>query len=468
VSAQQLRRWGAVATAVAMALAAGMACAAEQPKPWRLGTALSAPDWFTLGGTYRVRYETLDNPYRAGASGSDEILVERLLVNARVDIDHVFANVELQDSRQQLADSGTPLGTDIVNTLEPLQAYVGMRFSDALAKGDHLDFQLGRVTIDNGSRRLLARNSYRNTINAFSGLHATWKGSDGAEVQALFLQPVQRKPSDFASLKDNDQELDTDSGDARLWGVFVSQPRLIGNITGEVYFYGFRSRDHVGIPVADRDLYTPGARVFSKPAAGAWDLEVEGAYQWGTSRASTAASDRRDLQHEAGFFHGEVGYTLKANLSPRFEISYDFASGDHNPGDNENNRFDTLYGARRFDFGPTGIYGAFARANINTPGLRLELKPSKKISAMVGYRAVWLASDKDQYTTARLQDPTGRSGSFIGNQLEAQVQYNVLPGNVALEFGGAYLMHGEFLDDAPNAPDEGDTTYLYAAATLTF
>lgn len=461
-------RCGAVATAVAMVLAAGTAVAADQPKPWRLESALSTPDWFSLGGSYRVRYETLNNPYRAGASGSDEILVERFLLNARVEVNQFYAGAELEDSRQQLADSGTPLGTDSVNTLEPLQAYVGMRFSDAFSKGDHLDLQAGRVTIDNGSRRLVARNRFRNTLNAFSGLHATWQGSDGSQVQAMFLQPMQRKPGDRASLDDNDHELDTDSGDVRLWGVFASHPRLFGNVTGEAYFYGFRSRDHVGIPVADRDLYTPGVRLYAKPAKGAWDFEAEGVYQWGTSRASTSAADTRDLQHKAGFFHGEVGYTLTANMSPRLELSYDFASGDHNPNDNENNRFDTLYGARRGDFGPTGIYGAFARANISTPGLRLELKPGKAVSTMVGYRAVWLASDRDQYTTAKLQDPTGNSGSFVGNQLEAQVQYNVLPGNVALELGGAYLMHGEFLNHAPNAPDEGDTTYVYAAVAATF
>jgi hypothetical protein len=451
-----------------MILCTGTAVAADQPKPWRLESALAAPEWFAINGSYRVRYETLDNPYRAGATGSDEILVERLLLNARAGVERLFGDIEFEDSRQQLADSGTPLGTDSVNTLEPLQAYVGMRFSDAFSKGDRLDLQLGRVTIDNGSRRLIARNSFRNTINAFSGAHATWKGSDGSEVQAMFVQPVQRKPSDFASLKDNDHELDTDSGDVRFWGVFASRPNVFGNVTGEAYFYGFRSRDHAGIPVADRDLYTPGARIYSRPAKGAWDLEVEGAYQFGTSRASTAASDTRDLEQKAGFFHGEVGYTLKANMSPRFELSYDFASGDHNPTDNENNRFDTLYGARRFDFGPTGIYGAFARANISTPGVRLELKPSNSLSVMAGYRAVWLASDRDQYTTARLQDATGHSGSFIGNQLEAQLQYNVLPGNIALELGGAWLLHEDFLDHAPNAPHEGDSTYLYAAATFTF
>lgn len=364
------RRWGVVAEILSLCLAVGPAASADSPQPWRLGRALSAPEWLSLDGSYRVRYETLNHPYRAGFSGSDEILVERLLVNARVDVGHFVADVELEDSRQQLADSGTPLGTDIVNTLEPLRVFVRMRFTNAFSAHDRLDVELGRVTIDNGSRRLVARNRFRNTINAFSGLHALWYGAGGSEVQAFFVQPVQRKVSDFQSLKDNHAKLDTDSGDMRLWGVFLSRPHLFGNVTGEAYFYRFRSRDHVHIPVADRDLYAPGVRLLVTPAAGAWDFEAEGVYQWGASRAST---DTRDLQHEAGFFHGEIGYTLQ----------------------------------------------------------------------------------------------TGQCGSFVGNQVEARIQYNALSGNLALEFGGAWLIHGEFLENAPNAPREGDTTYLYAAATLT-
>jgi hypothetical protein len=155
-------------------------------------------------------------------------------------------------------------------------------------------------------------------------------------------------------------------------------------------------------------------------------------------------------------------------MSPRLEVSYDYASGDDDPNDNENNRYDTLYGARRFDYGPTGIYGAFARSNISSPGLRAEAKPLRTMTGMVGYRAVWLASDRDQYTAARLQDRSGNSGSFVGHQLEAQVQYQVVPGNLVLELGGARLFHGRFLEDAPNAPGEGDSTYIYVSAMTTF
>ena len=465
--AKRLVDLGSVLLVIASGLP-GTVNAADQAAPWRLEEALSAPDWLSIGGTYRLRHETLNHPYRAGATGSDEILVGQLLLNARVTLNAFHANVELEDARQELADPGTALGTDSVDTFEPLQAYVGMRFDDVFTKVGRLDVTAGRMTINIGSRRLVARNNFRNTINSFTGVHALWKRPDGAEARAFYVRPLQRKPSDLASLLDNDTELDTESSDVSLWGLFGVVPDAFGESNVEAFFYGFRSRDHVGIPAADRDIYTPGFRFYRGPAAQVWDFETEASYQFGRSRASTSASDRNDLQHRAGFFHGEIGYTWKAKMSPRLEVSYDYASGDDDPNDNENNRFDTLYGARRFDYGPTGIYGAIARSNISSPGLRLEVKPLQKFSSMVGYRAVWLASDRDQYTTARLQDPTGQSGSFVGHQIEAQVQYSVRPGNLVLELGGACLLHGRFLENAPNAPDEGDTTYIYVQALGTF
>ena len=462
-----VRRYVLLTVSFVSLLAPGTAGAAEGEGPWRLGEALALPEQWSLGGSYRARYETLDGGFHTGSSGAEEILVGRLLLGATFTTNRMYAGVELEDSRQRLAESTTPLGTDVVNTVEPLQGYVGVRFGDAGSKGGGLDVAAGRMTIDAGSRRLVARNSFRNTINAFTGVHATLTASAGSQIQAFYVLPLQRKPSDFESLLDNDSALDTESGDVRFWGIFAARPGIFAGATGEAYLYGLRSRDQAGIPAADREIYTPGVRLYRTPAAEDWDFEIEGAVQFGTSRASTAATDTRNLQHRAGFFHGEVGYTLSAPMSPRVELSYDFASGDRDPADNRNNRFDTLYGARRFDFGPTGLYGAFARSNISTPGLRLEARPGS-VSGMLGYRAVWLASRRDQYTTARLQDPTGQSGSFLGHQIEAQVQYNVLPGNVAIELGGAHLFHGTFLKQVQNAPAAEDMTYIYAAATVTF
>jgi hypothetical protein len=38
----------------------------------------------------------------------------------------------------------------------------------------------------------------------------------------------------------------------------------------------------------------------------------------------------------------------------------------------------------------------------------------------------------------------------------------------SLEFGGAHLFAGEFMEDAPNSNGEGDATYAYVETVFTF
>ena len=154
--------------------------------------------------------------------------------------------------------------------------------------------------------------------------------------------------------------------------------------------------------------------------------------------------------------------------APRLALQYDYASGDRSPNDGRNERFDTLFGARRFDFGPTSLYGAFARSNINSPGVRLSLSPLKNVTAFVAYRAFWLASDRDAWTTAGLRDPSGRTRPYVGSQIEARVRWDVLPRNLRLEVGFAHLFRGEFIRRAPGASGQGAPTYVYSQAVIGF
>ena len=47
---------------------------------------------------------------------------------------------------------------------------------------------------------------------------------------------------------------------------------------------------------------------------------------------------------------------------------YDYASGDSNPNDNKNGRFNTLFGIENFQFTHSGIRSLFKRSNISSPG----------------------------------------------------------------------------------------------------
>ena len=142
------------------------------------------------------------------------------------------------------------------------------------------------------------------------------------------------------------------------------------------------------------------------------------------------------------------------------------ASGDEDPSDGRNGRFDTLFGARRFEFGPTGIYGPFARSNLFTAGGRVQVRPRAGVSAFLAYRGFWLAQKRDRWTTSGVWDPTGQSGRFLGHQIEIRGRWRPLPGNLLLELGWAHLFQGEFARTAPNAVATRDSDYFYTQVVI--
>ncbi|MEO0712760.1 MAG: alginate export family protein, partial [Pseudomonadota bacterium] len=124
--------------------------------PWRLDD-IDKPNWLTLSGEARIRYESLGEQFRAGGSGGDQLLAMRTLLLAEAETGTWTLGIEMQDSRTYLDDDGTPLSSSFVNTLEPLQLY---------AKRDAFGgtLKLGRQTLDIASRRFVERNDFRNTI----------------------------------------------------------------------------------------------------------------------------------------------------------------------------------------------------------------------------------------------------------------------------------------------------------------
>jgi len=153
--------------AATVTLLATAALAFADDFPWRLQDALNAPGWLIVEGDYRARYESLNNTYRILDPGSDDLVASRVHLHVRADGEQFYAGLELQDSRAWLDDTFTPVGTDDVNVLEPIRAYIGYR-------SGNVDVQLGRMTMDVGSRRMIARNRFRNTTNVFTGINAIW------------------------------------------------------------------------------------------------------------------------------------------------------------------------------------------------------------------------------------------------------------------------------------------------------
>ncbi|MFD2430018.1 alginate export family protein [Sphingobium scionense] len=103
------------------------------------------------------------------------------------------------------------------------------------------------------------------------------------------------------------------------------------------------------VPTRNRDLHNVSLRLMRAPASARLDYEVEGIWQMGTIRSSTAvAAPEQDVA--AWFVHADVGYSWPGPLKPRLSVEFDYASGDRRGG--SYGRFDTLFGMRRADFVP--------------------------------------------------------------------------------------------------------------------
>ncbi|MGD8869794.1 MAG: alginate export family protein, partial [Gemmatimonadales bacterium] len=295
------------------------------------GVAASAS--LDVSASHRTRYEHLENPFAGPARELDGALFLRTLAAATVHFEPIQATVELADSRVYLADDDVPLSTSHVDAVEVLQALIGADVRDAFAAGAKADIRAGRMTIDVGSRRLVARNNFRNTINAFTGIDARWQGAGGTGVRGLVAMPVERRPAARGDLADNDIRIDREMTDVFLWGGFCESD--IRSVHSELYLFGLHEDDSHRTPTRNRNLLTYGARAIREPQKGRIGFEVEATLQTGTSRASTRSTDTIDLNHLAWFAHASLGYCADMAWSPRLRVAYDYASGDRDPGDDD-------------------------------------------------------------------------------------------------------------------------------------
>ncbi len=450
-------------TGAAAILALNSLSAYAQTRSWKLEHAMDMPDGLHLSVSHRSRYESLDGQYRARVNGlpgngGDQALVLRTLIHARAELNYFTIGAEMEDSRIELADSGTAtasskLTTTIANPLELLQAYIEVPLDNLLVEGSHSVIRGGRITMDAGSRRLVARNRFRNTLNAFTGLDWQWRLADKT-FRAFYTLPVQRRVA--GNILNNHARFDSEDSAVRFWGLYYRQPLFSTAVKGETFLFGLNENDSQGRATKNRELYTFGFRLWQSPSVNQFDYQLETVYQLGKSRVSTKSTT--PLDHWAYFHHAELGYSFNALGTPRLIAQFDYASGDDNPNDGQNNRFDTLYGARRFDFGPTSTYGAFARSNLISPGLRLKLKPVSSLKTMFALRGFWRESTADSWTTAGING----SQAYIGTQLEARLRWQAIPKNLSVEGGVAHLFAGDLMTQA----GKGDATFVYSQITI--
>ncbi len=453
-----------VASGLALACDAGTALAQQAPAPAPLQAAIGNPEDFTLRASARLRYEVLDGQPRAGFRQSEEQLDLRSTLFAEYHPGALKIGAELYDSRAWLSKTGTTLSTGEVNTFELVQAYVGAALADPFGDGSTLALQGGRFTVNLGSRRLVASDDYRNTTNGYTGLRADATLPGGVSATAIYVLPQVRLPDDLPSLLDQKTRWDRESFDLQLWGLLAARRNAIAGATVELGYFGFAENDAPGRPNRNRHLDSFSARMIRDPRAEQVDFELEGVYQTGSIRASTAAN-AATLPVAAWFVHGEVGYTFTGPARLRLSVDLDHASGD-GPGA-KYRRFDTLFGMRRSDLAPSGLYNTVGRANISTVGLRAEIAPDPAWDAFIAYRPMWLADRHDGFSTSGVRAVSGAAGRFAGHQIDSRVRYWLVPNILRAETNVVLLGKGRFYDEAPNSPGPRNTVYVSTGIMLT-
>lgn len=170
--------------------------------------------------------------------------------------------------------------------------------------------------------------------------------------------------------------------------------------------------------------------------------------------------------HRAWFTHLDLAYNLALAWRPKIAFQYDYASGTKDPASGRSGAFDPLFGVRRTDLGPTGIWSLALRSNLNSPSARLHLVPFKNSEVIIHHHWMYLAQARDQWRGVGLVDPTGRAGRHIGQQTEFRLRYRW---STYFDTDAAYVhfTEGKFVRTLrPGLP--GAANYFYVSTDVHF
>jgi len=435
--------------------------------------------WLEVGLEHRTRYEWRNNDVRRIEGGEDNpiFLRNRAWIGIKDILDPFRFAVEFQDSR--VVNNKHAITDQERNEYDLLNAYGELYFKKGLGVDDRnqdrpIRFRVGRMAYEATDRRFIARNEWRNTTNTFEGFRLNLgREANDWEIDLFGMQPVRRLQTKFDEANDH------------LWfyGAIGTWRKWSDIVTIQPYFMGQKqTADPNGFTATnrlDRLIHMPGFRAYGK-VSNLFDFDVSYNHQLGYS-----GSNRVDAQG----YTIELGKTFEHVWKPRVGLFYGYASGDKNPNDNVDNRFDRFFGfARPWSADHYVIY-----ENLKSPKIRFELVPTQKLGFELGYGAYWLASKTDRMfdildgnISNTIKDPgfnrdkTGQSGDFGGHSFEGRIRYQPTP-RINTILGYTHFTSGDFVKNRINANScevlhkhpcvdqrSGDTDFLYFEVLISF
>jgi len=398
-------------------------------------------DWLDFGIEHRTRFEYRDDDLRRAALIRDEqfLLRSRVYVGVRQALDPFRFAIEFQDARQFL--SRFDESDSDVDEADFLQAYGELFFDDVFGPGQPFRFQAGRMSFDYVDRKLVGRNRWRNTTNAFDGFRMQLGQRSGPwQLDVFAAQPVQRRL----------RQPDHPNEERMFYGVVGAWRQWSEYVTIEPYYFVL-DEDRKGRDTIDREIHTLAVHVYGPIHETRFDYDTDLSFQFG---------EDGKRKHRAFAFDGELGYTFDHAWKPRLSVAGTYATGDHDPADHLAERFDRLFAPNHFR--STTDYLTWQ--NSIAAKLRFEFQPTKKLRLDAGYGAHWLASDSDTFGATPRRDRAGRSGDFAGQEIEVRARYRLVD-YAEIETGYSHFLPGDFIGHT-GPGDDSDFFYVQTTVAL--
>jgi len=393
-----------------------------------VGYRFGSPDTLQYrDGDIRRPIDVVDEPF---------LFRTRAYLGIREVLDPFRFAIEMQDARRE--NGQFPLDNRDVNEFALIRLQAELYFDDVLPPDPlgnvrPVSLRYGIQNFEFLDRRLLGNNQWRNTANTFLGFRgAIGQEANDWQLDLLAVQPLQRDMYDW----------DTPVDGQWVYGLIGHWRGWPDVITLEPFYLAL-DQEQTGT-VVDHTVHSPGLRGYGTIGDSGFDYDVSLIHQFGQSGS---------LDVDAWGGNAEIGYKFDHPWQPRLSAFYGYASGDQNPSDGTDNRFERFYGFGR----PWSANDYIVFENIKAPKVRLELTPREKLRADLGYSWYALASATDRFSGAGVRDASGASGDEIGHEFDIRARWQITKKWETI-LGYAYFTPGEFTETAVRP---GDTTFGY-------
>lgn len=349
---------------------------------------------------------------------------------------------EGQDSRQWGADQDAAKIRGRYDDLR--QAYAEVRIP---AGERSLGLKIGRQELAYGEERLVGAFGWSNVGRTFDAARVRFAG-EGYWADA-FLAGARRRP------------LLSDSPKQTLAGLYGGLLQDREDLRLEAYLLEKRdsspSRGERGGTSHSR-IPTWGGRALWTPLPGV-AVTAEAAWQRGHRGPDHHRADAQSLR---------AAWTAPHSAAPLLGVEWNRASGDRDPGDGRSGSFDNLFPTNHDKYGLMDYHNW---SNLREWKFFLKVKATDRVEGALEFHDFRLDSARAPWTSAGGTvlgwDPSGRSGSRVGREVDLTVTGDLFPGHPVRWLAGVSQYTPGPYARAVRGPDRSRLLYLQVAVRPT-